>query len=76
MSTNSDTYSKDELIQIVNNVLPARGEKCPKCGVNIPQFVDLSAKDEARLRRLICERPKDDGDTRAAVTDTVPNLMV
>lgn len=58
MRTTSGAYSKDELIRLAVDELPARGEVCPKCGVCIPQFVDLSEADEARLRKLICEGRK------------------
>ena len=57
-TTRPGAYTKDELIRLATDDLPTRGETCPKCGVVIPQFADLSEKDEARLRHLICEGRK------------------
>ena len=56
MSTHAGAYTKDELIRLVVDALPTRGKKCPKCGVIIPQFGDLTEKDESRLRCLIRNR--------------------
>jgi hypothetical protein len=53
MSTHPGAYTKDELIRLVVDALPTRGEICPKCSVVIRQFADLTEKDEARLRHLI-----------------------
>ena len=58
VSTHPEAYTKDELIRLVVDALPTRGAKCPKCGVIIPQFADLTEKDETRLRRLICQNQK------------------
>ena len=58
MTTHPGAYTKDELIRLVVDALPTRGETCPKCGVVIPEFVDLTEKDEARLHRLILEGRK------------------
>ena len=55
MNEHPGAYTKDELIRLGVDALPSRGETCPKCGVVIPQFVDLSDRDEARLRHLILE---------------------
>lgn len=40
-------------MEVADHALPTRGPVCPKCGAHIPQFIDLSEKDEARLRELI-----------------------
>ena len=53
MSADAGAYTKDELIRLVTDALPTRGTKCPKCGAIIPQFADLTAKDEVRIRELI-----------------------
>jgi hypothetical protein len=58
VSTHPEAYTKDELIRLVVDALPTRGAKCPKCGVIIPQFADLTEKDEARVRQLICQNQK------------------
>ena len=53
MSQMSEAYSRDELMDVADHALPTRGPVCPKCGAHIPQFTELSEKDEARLRELI-----------------------
>jgi hypothetical protein len=53
VSLHPGAYSKDELICLTVDALPARGEKCPKCGAIIPQFVDVTEEHETRLRQLI-----------------------
>jgi hypothetical protein len=53
-----EAYTKDELIRLVVDALPTRGSKCPKCRVIIPQFADLTEKDEAHLRELIRQNRK------------------
>ena len=58
MITHPGAYTKDELIRLVADEFPTRGETCPKCGVVIPQFADLTEKDEARLRHLISQGRK------------------
>jgi hypothetical protein len=45
-------------MQAVGTALPERGPVCPKCGVHIPQFAELSDSDAARIRHLITnQRP-------------------
>src|SRR5438552_17851618 len=52
----SDTpYTRSEM-QTVGTELPQRGPVCPKCGVHIPQFAELSDSDAARIRQLITNR--------------------
>lgn len=58
MKTARGAYTKDELVRLAAGEMPTRGPICPKCGVCIPQFADLTEKDEERLRRLICENRK------------------
>lgn len=58
VTANLGAYSKDELMFLAVDAWPTRGEMCPKCRVVIPQFADLTEKDEARLRSLICEGRK------------------
>ena len=58
MSTHPQAYTKDELIRLTTGTLPQRGERCPKCGVIIPQFADLTEKDEARIRHMILQSRK------------------
>ena len=42
----------------VGTELPQRGPVCPKCGVHIPQFAELSESEAARIRHLITnQRP-------------------
>jgi hypothetical protein len=53
MSPHPGAYTKDELMSLPIDALPARGERCPKCRAIIPQFADLTEKDEGRLRSLI-----------------------
>ena len=53
VSTHPGAYTKDELLRLCADELPMRGERCPKCGAVIPQFADLSEKDEGRLRELM-----------------------
>jgi len=54
----SDTpYTRQEMLTI-GSALPERGPVCPKCGVHIPQFAELSDSDATRIRRLITnQRP-------------------
>jgi hypothetical protein len=52
-----EPYSREELLQ-VGEALPTRGPVCPKCRMHIPQFRDLEAKDEFRVRQLIAEERK------------------
>src|ERR1700677_1546422 len=56
MAPKIDAYTRDEIMSLARDALPMRGEVCPKCGNHIPQFADLTEKDEARLRQLIRER--------------------
>ena len=58
MSEHPQAYTKDELIRLVVDALPTRGPHCPKCGAVIPQFADLTDKDEARIPQMICEGRK------------------
>jgi hypothetical protein len=58
MQTTPEAYTHDEMMGLAANALPSRGTVCPKCGAVIPQFVDLTEKDEARLRQLIRENRK------------------
>lgn len=48
-------YSKEDLLRIGLDDSPARGPICPKCGLVIPDFADLTSADEIRLRKLISE---------------------
>ena len=50
-------YSREEL-RVVVDELPSRGPICPKCRMHIPQFRELAAKDEARVRKLIRQNRK------------------
>ena len=49
MSKDGEAYTYDELLGLPVEALPSRGPVCPKCGNHIPQFADLSDKDETRL---------------------------
>ena len=50
-------YTRSEL-QSIGRELPHRGPVCPKCGIHIPEFVDLSDSDATRIRHLITnQRP-------------------
>jgi len=48
-------YTREEL-ETIGNRLPERGPVCPKCGVHIPQFAELSDSDSARVRQLIANQ--------------------
>jgi hypothetical protein len=48
-------YTRSEL-QSVGAELPQRGPVCPKCGVHIPQFADLSESDVTRIQHLITDQ--------------------
>jgi predicted RNA-binding Zn-ribbon protein involved in translation (DUF1610 family) len=43
-------------MQTVGTDLPQRGTVCPKCGVHIPQFAELSDVDASRIRQLIANQ--------------------
>jgi predicted amidophosphoribosyltransferase len=45
-------YTREELVRVIDE-LPSRGPVCPKCGAHIPQFAELKADDETRVRHLI-----------------------
>jgi hypothetical protein len=45
-------YTRSEL-QSFGSELPERGPLCPKCGVQIPQFADLSESQTSRIHHLI-----------------------
>ena len=45
-------YAPDE-VRTAGDEFPERGLLCPKCGVRIPQFRDLSDRDRFRIRSLI-----------------------
>jgi hypothetical protein len=45
-------YTRDELAKLRVDELPTRGDYCERCRNYIPQFADLSADEEARLRQL------------------------
>jgi hypothetical protein len=47
-------YSRDEVLA-VGNALPERGLVCHRCSATIPQFKDLSERDERRVRQMIRE---------------------
>jgi hypothetical protein len=50
-------YTRSEM-QAVGTELPMRGPICPKCGVHIPQFAELSDSDATRIRHLLTnQRP-------------------
>ena len=49
-----EPYTRAEL-EAVGDELPMRGPLCPHCNLCIPQFADLSDRDEARVRELIRE---------------------
>jgi len=40
------------------NTLPTIGERCPKCGMPIPQFADLRDADHQRILKLISSGQK------------------
>jgi hypothetical protein len=58
MKTMPGAYTYEEIMRLAIDALPTRGPICPKCGVCIPQFSDLSEADEARLRMLVCDDRK------------------
>ena len=47
-------YSRDEVLRF-HLEPPKRGRLCPKCGVRVPQFVDLNRADLSRLRNLVID---------------------
>jgi len=53
MDATAQAYTRDEMIGLPVDALPTRGPKCPKCGSILPQFAELSDKDERRVRQLI-----------------------
>lgn len=53
MKEDGEAYTHEELAGLAIDAPPTRGPVCPKCGSHIPQFVDLSERDVARLRELI-----------------------
>jgi hypothetical protein len=55
MSSEVVPYTKDELIRLSADALPTRGERCPKCGIIIPHFADLTDQDRVRIRHMILE---------------------
>src|SRR6476619_1950872 len=55
MRSENAPYTKDELIHLAVAALPTRGERCPKCGIIIPQFADLTDKERGRIRHMILE---------------------
>jgi hypothetical protein len=58
MARNPGAYTREELRALGTNAMPLRGEICPKCQQHVPQFVDLTEKDEARLKQLIRDQRK------------------
>jgi hypothetical protein len=58
MREKTEAYTLDEIRRLAEDAVPTRGPVCPKCGLCIPQFADLTEKGEARLRRLIVENRK------------------
>jgi hypothetical protein len=47
-------YTREEIL-VAGDGFPSRGLLCTKCRTRIPQFVELSAADESRVRHLILE---------------------
>ena len=45
-------YTREEVLSNKNE-FPTRGLLCPKCGIVIPQFTDLSDIDRSRIKKLI-----------------------
>jgi len=43
-------------MQSVGAELPQRGPVCPKCGVHVPQFDELSDSEAARIQQLITDQ--------------------
>jgi hypothetical protein len=58
MARNPEAYSREEIRALAKDALPLRGEVCPKCQQHIPQFAELTQKDEARIRQLIRDQRK------------------
>jgi hypothetical protein len=54
MEIEDDPYSRDEVLRF-HLEPPKRGRLCPKCGVRVPQFVDLNQADLSRLRNLVID---------------------
>ena len=53
-SMNEDPYTREEVVA-AGNALPERGLVCHRCNAIIPQFKDLSYRDESRIRQTIRE---------------------
>jgi hypothetical protein len=51
MLDNESPYTREEVLRY-SNELPQRGILCPKCGLRIPQFTDLTDADRIRIRLL------------------------
>jgi len=47
-------YTREEVLA-AGNTFPERGLVCHRCKVTIPQFKDLSERDESRIRQTIRE---------------------
>lgn len=53
----NDSYTREEL-RLAGSGFPDRGPVCEKCHGRVPQFADLGAEDEARVRDLIRQEQK------------------
>lgn len=49
-------YSRDE-VERLGREMPTRGMKCPRCGVHIPEFEELSEDKVAALKALAHAKP-------------------
>jgi len=57
MLDDESPYTREEVLRY-SNELPQRGILCPKCGLRIPQFIDLTDADRTRIRLLAsAQRP-------------------
>jgi hypothetical protein len=52
-SGDPEPYTREELQEAADGRWPERGDRCERCGVLIPRFVDLSDADRARIIALI-----------------------
>jgi hypothetical protein len=53
-SMNDDPYTREEILA-AGNLPPDRGLLCHRCEATVPQFKDLSDRDESRIRQAIRE---------------------
>jgi hypothetical protein len=52
-----ETYSREEVLE-AGDSFPERSLLCHECQTRIPQFADLSERDETRIRSLILQGRK------------------